>query len=102
MNDEELLHIAANEFLKAQQIENSANPNNEEEYEAALKRANRIEFDALFNLTRAIYKGAFFLHENRTLISHRLFPPETLITCPVIILALSLDKNKIVCAISSG
>ena len=33
---------------------------------------------------------------------YRAFPPETLITCPVIILACSLDRNKIVSAISSG
>ena len=30
------------------------------------------------------------------------FPPDTFITCPVIILACSLAKNKIVSAISSG
>ena len=33
---------------------------------------------------------------------YRAFPPDTLITCPVIILACALAKNKIVSAMSSG
>ena len=33
---------------------------------------------------------------------YKAFPPDTLITCPVIILACSLARNKTVSAISSG
>lgn len=33
---------------------------------------------------------------------YRACPPDTLITCPVSILAFSLAKNRIVSAISSG